>query len=747
MNVPLSNLKSAKARFHLVLLAGLTMGIILVDSVLATLTQNHTVMLITDHIGLLCLPFLAYAWVMVAKNLYQQVAENARLQQQASSANRAKSDFLANMSHEIRTPLNGMLGLLGLLEQTPLSQRQAEYIETIKKSSDQLMLVINDVLDIAKIEAGQLALEPIAFDLAVTTNDVVEVCMFTARQKGLDLLVRYRPGLATRVVGDPGRYRQILTNLIGNAIKFTEKGHIFVDVDLEHEDANRCVFKISVADTGIGIAAEKVGQLFERFTQADTSTTRKFGGTGLGLAITRELVRLMQGSISIQSAVNKGSIFTFTLNLPRDTTPMPAGRVQLPGLSHLKDKWVLVVDDVPLNRHILSEMMKGYGIHVLEASTHEEALSICAKAPQLHLAIIDNVLSQSNGLLVGREIKKLRPQTALALHTAVGQRGDAGRFKDLGFSAYILKPYTPAEFTELLQVILGRAANPHPLFEGLLTRHVIRELREYGTRSAEIPSAEVNYGEVLVVEDDEVNQQVIQEILSQLGAKVTIAHNGEEGLEAAKSKKFDLVLMDMNMPKMNGPDAAAAIRAHEMEEGKVPVPIVALTANAMKEHRDHCLASGMNDYLTKPVTVGKLKQILDKWLAALGEGLDVTAPLPQAEATAQSTEIDSSQTFDEEHFAALVAGNAAVRQRLLDAFMSNTSKGLEELTLADFGSPQWKEISHRLKGSSASLGIYNFSSIAAQAENLPEGSNKEELMAALQVAFDEVRDYCTKWGV
>lgn len=732
----------------LAMLAIFTLGIILFDAVLAAFTQDHVIIRIFDHVAMIALPVLGFAWWKVVKRLQQKEHENARLQQQAASASRAKSDFLANISHEIRTPLNGMMGLLGLLEQTPLSQRQAEYVDTIKKSSDQLMIVINDVLDVAKIEAGQLALEPIAFDIAVTTNDVVEAFAFQARQKGLELLVRYKPDLPTRVVGDPGRYRQIMSNLICNAIKFTAQGYVYVDVDMERGDKERCVFKIAVADTGIGVAPERQAQLFERFTQADTSTTRKFGGTGLGLAITKELVRLMNGSIGLESALGKGSTFTFTLDLPLDTTPAPQGKVPLPDISHLNGKWVLVVDDMALNRHVLGEMMKGYGIHVLEAATYDEAMAVAAKAPQLDLAVIDNILPGSNGLLVGRDLRKIRPETQLALHTGIGQRGDAGRFKELGFSAYILKPYTPHEFVEMLQVLLGRQAMPNPLYDGLLTRHVIRELHDYGTRSAEIPASAVNYGEVLVVEDDEVNQHVMKEILAQLGAKVTLARNGKEGLDAAIAKKFDLVLMDMNMPEMNGPDAAAALRMHEMEEGKIPVPIVALTANAMKEHRDQCLAAGMNDYLTKPVSIEKLKTILDKWLAALGDGADMTADLPQAEEM-QPVEASAlpEDVFDEGFFLALTGGDAAIRQRLLDTFMVNTSRGLEDLEEAEFGSAQWKSIAHRLKGSAASLGIYTFSNIAAQAEVLPDGSNKDELMAALQVSFGEVRDYCAKWGV
>ncbi len=734
--------------FALAVLTVITLGIIFTDSVMATFTRNYTFMLIFDHIGFFSLPLLMFAWWRVGKGLILREEETARLQLQATSANRAKSDFLANISHEIRTPLNGMMGLLGLLEQTPLNQRQAEYVDTIKKSSDQLMIVINDVLDIAKIEAGQLALEPISFDIALTTSDVIEAFSFQARQKGLELLVRYRPGLPVRVIGDPGRYRQILTNLIGNAIKFTSQGYIFVDMDREQQTDTHCVFKIAVTDTGIGIPLDRQPQLFERFTQADTSTTRKFGGTGLGLAITNELVRLMNGTIGIHSIPGNGSTFTFTLNMELDTTPLPAGKVKLPDVSHLNGKWVLIVDDMSLNRHILSEMMKGYGIHVLEASTYDEALAVAKKAPQLDLAIIDNILPGSNGLLIGRDLKKIRPETQLALHTGVGQRGDASRFKELGFAAYILKPYTPQEFLEMLLVLLGRAANPHPLFEGLLTRHVIRELRDYGTRTAEIPTSEVSYGNVLVVEDDEVNQHVIREILTQVGAKVTIARNGLEGLEVAKAKAYDLILMDMNMPEMNGPESAAAIRLFEMEEGRIPVPIVALTANAMKEHRDLCLESGMNDYLTKPVTIDKLKKILDKWLAALGDGADMTADLPQAEALPEPiVEKQANNVFDEDFFLSLTGGDAALRQRLLDTFMVNTSRGLEGLEEAEFGSPEWRSLAHRLKGSAASLGIFTFSYMAAQAEDLPEGSTKDELLAALQVSFGEVRDYCAKWGV
>jgi CheY-like chemotaxis protein/HPt (histidine-containing phosphotransfer) domain-containing protein len=650
----------------------------------------------------------------------------------AEAATHAKSEFLANMSHEIRTPLNGIVGMLGLFAQMQLTEKQSEYVETIRKSSDQLMLVINDVLDVAKIEAGQLSLEPIAFDLVSTVNDVLETFIYPARQKGLSIVVRYQPGMPSRVVADPGRFRQVLTNLVGNAIKFTDEGYVYVDISGE-ADGDVLAFTIKVADTGIGISPAKQKEVFERFSQADASTTRKYGGTGLGLTITRQLVQMMGGDITLTSTVGKGSTFAFTLRLLPDTTPAPVDKVILPDVSLLKGKRVLVVDDSDLNRRIIVEILHSLDMESFEAANSAEAFD--AHGP-FDVMIIDQLLDDTTGLILGKQLAEKYPDALMILHTSLSQRGDAAKFNEAGFDGYMLKPYRPDEMVDMLRILVGHQNQPNPLFEGLITRHVLRELRDYGRRGSDEMVTQYK-GHILVVEDDETNQLVMQTIIGQFGGKVTIAENGAKAVTLMTERSFDLVLMDMNMPVTNGPDAARQIRLAETTDHKIPTPIIALTANAMKEHRDACLAAGMNDYLTKPVTVEKLQKILQKWHQG-----GVVSTVPEAESASMEVEVD--RTLDVGFLDSLTGNDTAARTLLLDTFLVNTSKGLETLNETDFGSETWVKTSHRLKGSAASLGAFSLSDLAAQAETVPAGARKEEMLAAMQVAFEDVRDACSK---
>jgi signal transduction histidine kinase/DNA-binding response OmpR family regulator len=699
------------------------------------------------------LPLLGLVGWYVLEALKSNRHAQATLLAQVAEADQAKTDFLANMSHEIRTPLNGILGMLELFGQMNLNERQTEYVATIRKSSEQLLLILNDVLDVAKIEAGQLSLEHVPFDAASCVNDVAETFVTMARQKGVDVIIQHDPTHPCRVVGDPARFRQIITNLLGNAVKFTEHGYIHVNFQQTNEATaeGRANFSLDVTDTGIGMTETQQQSLFNRFAQAEAGTTRKYGGTGLGLAICRELSRLMGGEIGVQSTLGQGSTFQVKFTLELDPTPLPEGRVVLPPLAGLKHRRVLVVDDQPLNRRIIKEILGSVGMLVTEVENAAAALHAVQTQP-FSAALIDNQLPDSNGLLLGKELHRLRPAMHMILHTSLGQRGDAKRFEEVGFEGYLLKPHLPHELLDMLRVVLGRATDKNPLFEGLITRHSLRELREYGRRENRTELlAENRYGRVLVVEDDPVNQQVILALLKQLGAEGLLANNGQEGLQmatrATPETPFALVLMDMNMPIMNGPASASAIRAFEMEEGRLPVPIVALTANAMKEHRTQCLEAGMSDYLTKPVSLDKLKQLLEKWTSSQAADLSADLPTPIASDDAVSVPIDAGVVVNTSLFETLTGGDMATSQRLLELFMENTSQSLETLSEAEFGSEDWRKTAHRLKGSAASLGLFGLSDLAAQAEDVPTGSHKEELLSAMSVAFEDIRTFAARYGV
>jgi signal transduction histidine kinase/DNA-binding response OmpR family regulator len=685
-------------------------------------------------IGLGGMAVLGGGWWVYYRSMQRWQQEVLRLRMMAENASQAKTDFLANMSHEIRTPLNGVIGMLGLLAQMQLSERQREYVDTIRKSSEQLLLVINDVLDVAKIEAGQLSLEPIPFDIATHTNDVVETFVAEATRKGLEMIVRYAPAMPTRVVGDPGRYRQIVTNLIGNALKFTARGYVMVDVEMVGQESGRGVFRVRVVDTGVGIPADKVKTVFERFAQVDASTTRKYGGSGLGLAITRELVRMMGGEIKVESIEGRGCTFSFTLDLLLDK--VAGSRVPLPSAEILRGLCVLAVDDGEVNRQILREILESVGAVVSEADSGAATLARLARGEVFDMILVDNRMPDYDGLALGRAIKK-HSQAMLVVHTSIGQRGDALRFEEEGFAAYVLKPFTPTELIEVLCLARNRMLAPGAakdgFVKGIITRHMLHDVKDNG--DGQRAGLKADYGEVLVVEDDKVNQNVLGAILEKLGAHATVAENGQQAVEMVRAHPFGLILMDMNMPVMNGPDAARAIRDMELASGRQAMPIIALTANAMKEHREECLAAGMHDYLTKPVTVEKLQQVLEKWVVPGS----VTATTEEREEESDGLE---GAAVDIGFVNSLTDSDAEVQRRLFGVFFEHAQAYIATLEEAPLGAEAWKQAAHKLRGSAASLGVFGLSNACARAEEADLGEDKEDLLDGINGCFAEVRRFC-----
>jgi signal transduction histidine kinase/DNA-binding response OmpR family regulator len=675
--------------------------------------------------------------------LQLQVEERTRSLEEAlkvaEAADKAKSMFLANMSHEIRTPLNGVVGMVDLLRGTKLDDQQQRFTHVARSSADALLSVINDILDFSKIEAGRIELESSEFDLSTVVEDLAETASVIAARKNIEVSCFIAPAVPDKVVGDGGRLGQILTNLTNNAIKFTESGQVVIRVTLLEQNAEDAMVKFTVTDSGVGIPQDRLDRLFHSFSQVDASTTRKYGGTGLGLAISKRLVEMMGGTIGVESEPGSGSTFWFTVRFPKSNAPAVA-EVAEAKLRDARRARILVVDDNAVNREIVCQQLAEWNIEVRTTSDGPTALAMLrqanAAARPFDLAILDWHMPNMNGIELAKAVRASDEfsDTRLIMLTSIDDKIQADEHRALGLSGHLVKPVRRARLLNVIADVIGldeSAGAPEA-----------EQPADIPLNPASPPSVRER-ATVLVAEDNDVNQLVAAEILKNAGYACELVPNGVAAVAAVALNNYDVILMDCQMPEMDGFEATKAIRAREAElavQTRSPIytPIIALTANAIKGDREVCLAAGMDGYVTKPINPAKLIEAIESLLPKRSDAS--MAADPPASGAGVDDPLDVSSLLDR------CMGNVEFLNRLLKKFRNRVGSEVERLSQAvqAQNAQETAQLAHSLKGAAANVSAINLARIAMELEQLGTGSDWETATACLTKLREEV-DRCIRY--